>query len=121
MKYARPLVVAVVFASVLSWTGTMATAAEGRVERPMYKNGPVRLDVCQQFGKNCGQAAADQYCQIMGYERATKFEGEPATPTKVIGSGRECKGSGCRGFKFIVCFTRVQERGKGHDWPPQVD
>lgn len=88
--------------------------------RPMYKNTPARLDFCQQFGQNCGQAAADQYCRIKGYERATKFESEPATPTRVIGSGQECKGSRCAGFKFIVCFTSAQGPGKGEDWPPQM-
>ncbi|SRR5215831_14373480 len=116
MKYTRPLVLAVVFASFLSWTGR-ASGLEGRVERPMYKNGPARLDVCYTFGKNCGQAVADEYCRIFGYERATNFEGEPAALTKVIGTGQECKAPGCQGFKFIVCSTRAQERGKGHDWP----
>jgi hypothetical protein len=87
----------------------------------MYKNGPARLDVCQHFGKFCGQAAADDYCRIMGYERATKFEAEPATPTRVINFGQECKGPGCRGFKFIVCFTRAQERGKVREWPAKMD
>src|SRR5262245_17134763 len=90
-----------------------------RAETPMYRNGPARLDVCQHFGKNCGQAAADQYCQMMGFERATNFGDEPATPTKVINSGRECRGPNCRGFKFIECFTRAKERGKVQAWPPE--
>lgn len=94
---------------------------EGRFDRPMYKNGPTRLDICQHFGKYCGQAAADDYCQIMGYERATKFEIEPATPTRVINFGQECRGSVCRGFKSIDCFTRAQERGKVRNWPAKID
>lgn len=116
MNYTKPLVLAAVFASFLFWTDHVS-ALEGRAERPMYKNSLIRLDVCQTFGKNCGQPVADQYCRIKGYERATKFEGEPASPTKVINTGQECKGPGCRGFKFIVWFTRAQERGKGLDWP----
>ena len=94
---------------------------EGRFDRPMYKNGPARLDICQHLGKYCGQAAADDYCQIMGYERATKFEIEPASPTRVLNFGQECSGTVCRGFKFIVCFTRAAERGKVRNWPAPMD
>ena len=120
MKFTKPLVLAVVFASFWFWTDHVS-ALERRAERPMYKDGTIRLDVCETFGKNCGQPVADQYCRIHGFERATKFEGEPATPTRVINGGRECKGPDCRGFKFIECFTTAQKRGKGQDWPPVVD
>lgn len=89
---------------------------EDRFDRPTYKNGPVRLDVCETYGQNCGQPVADRYCRIKGYERATDLPGEPATPTKLL-RGQECRGSHCRGFKFIVCFTRAQQPGKGKDWP----
>ena len=116
MKYTKPLVLAGVLASFFFWTDHVS-ALERRAEKPTYKDGQIRLDVCQTFGNNCGQPVADQYCRIKGFERATKFEDEPATPTKVIRTGQECKGPGCRGFKFIVCFTRAQERGKGLDWP----
>jgi len=94
---------------------------EGRFVRPMYKNGPARLDVCQHLGKYCGQAAANDYCYLMGYERATKFEIEPASPTRVINFGQECRGSVCRGFKFIDCITTAKERGKVRSWPAPMD
>ena len=104
---------------LLSETG--ASALEGRFDRPTYKGGPARLDVCQHFGTFCGKPAADDFCQIMGYERADKFESEHATPTKVINFGQECKGPGCAAFKFIVCFTSAKERGKIRDWPHTMD
>ena len=66
----------------LSTTG--ASALEGLFERPMYKAGPARLDVCDHFGTDCGKPAADDYCRMMGYERANKFEAEHASPTRVM-------------------------------------
>jgi len=98
-----------------------AIALEGRFDRPTYKGGPARLDVCQHFGKECGKPAADDFCRIMGYERANKFESEHASPTRVIVFGQECNGPGCVAFKFIVCFTSASERGKVKDWPAPMD
>jgi hypothetical protein len=94
---------------------------EARFDRPRYKNGPARLDVCLHFGKSCGKPAADDFCYLMGYERATIFETEPATPTRVINFGQECRGPHCRAFKLIVCFTRAQQRGIIRDWPRPID
>jgi hypothetical protein len=99
---------------------TCASALEAVFHKPTYKRGPARLDVCQHFGESCGQTAADHYCRIQGYEKAIRFETEPATPTRVI-FGRECNGPGCVAFKFIVCFTRAQKRGRGLDWPGAFD
>jgi hypothetical protein len=99
---------------------TCASALEGQFNRPMYKN-LARLDNCQHFGKFCGQPAADDFCRIMGYERATRFDTEHASPTRVINFGQECTGSVCVAFKSIVCFTRAQQRGKVLDWPHRID
>jgi hypothetical protein len=99
---------------------TCASALEGQFDRPMHKN-LARLDNCQHFGTSCGQPAADNFCRIMGYERATRFETEHASPTRVINFGQECTGSICVAFKSIVCFTRAQERGKVLDWPRIID
>ena len=91
-----------------------------RFDRPRYKNGPERLDVCLHFGTHCGQPAADDYCRIMGYERASRWEPEHASPTRVINFGQMCTGAPCTSFKFIVCFTKGH-RGKVRDWPTVMD
>jgi hypothetical protein len=100
---------------------TGATALEGRFDRPKYKGGPARLDVCDHFAKACGQPAADDFCQMMGYARASKFETEHATPTRVMNFGQECQGAGCAAFKYIVCFTNAGQRGPVKDWPHTMD
>jgi hypothetical protein len=97
-----------------------AQALENTFTSPTYKR-VARLDNCQHFGKFCGQPAADDYCRIQGYERASRFATEPASPTRVINFGQECRGPGCVGFRFIVCFTSAQQRGPGRDWPHIID
>lgn len=104
--------------ALLNATG--ADALEARFDRPMYKR-IARLDNCLHFGKFCGKPAADDYCRIQGYERSTRFDFERASPTRVINFGQECKGPGCVAFKFIVCFTSAQTRGKVRDWPAPLD
>jgi hypothetical protein len=99
---------------------TAARALEGRFDRPTYKR-IARLDFCQQLGKHCGQPAADDYCRVQGYQRATKFETEHASPTRVIYFGQECTGPICMAFKYIVCFTSDPKRGEARAWPHPMD
>jgi len=108
------LIAAIVMQSVVS-----AHALERTFPRPTHKNSP-RLDNCENFGSSCGQPAADHYCRIKGYERASQFQTEPASPTRVM-SGKVCQDSGCVGFRFIVCFTSAQRPGRGLDWPTIPD
>jgi hypothetical protein len=98
---------------------TPPTGVEGRFDRPLYKNGPERLDYCDHFATHCGKPAADDYCRMMGYDRASKFEPEHASPTRVINFGQTCTGPNCTAFKFILCFAR--QRGQVHDWPRTLD
>jgi hypothetical protein len=98
-----------------------AGALEGRFDRPLYKDRITRLDNCETFGSSCGQPAADHYCRIRGYESASRFETERATPTRVINFGQQCKGPGCVAFRSVVCFTSAQRPGHGLDWPHIID
>lgn len=97
-----------------------AHALENTFMRPTYKR-LARLDNCQHFGTFCGQPAANDYCRIQGYQRASRFQTERASPTRVINFGQECRGPGCVGFRFIVCFTSEPRRGPGRDWPHTID
>jgi len=90
-----------------------------RFDRPLFKNGPERVDVCDHFGTACGQPAADDYCRVMGFQRASSWEPEHASPTKVLNLGKVCTGDPCTGFKFVVCFTKGQ-RGPV-SWPGTFD
>lgn len=100
-------------------TASGALALEATAQRPKGPGG-VRLDFCAQWARNCGQTAADMYCRRNGYEKAVRFQGEPARPTRVLGgcgSKRICDMPGCTGFQFITCSTSKSEPGPTRDWP----
>ena len=62
------------------------------------------IDICLNWGTNCGQPAADRYCQIEGYQNATQFVVQQDTPpTWVIGDNRNCTGTFCDRFQKITC------------------
>ena len=105
-------------AAIIMQGAVSAHALEGTFTKPLHKNGP-RLDNCENFGTDCGQPAADHFCRVKGYQRASQFETERASPTRVM-TGKECRGPGCVGFRFIACFTSGQ-RGRGLDWPTIMD
>jgi hypothetical protein len=98
---------------------TVAIAAERTFQRPTYKNGP-RLDVC--FGGNqCNtQMAADAYCRVQGYEKATKFDKQKARPTELIAQKRICDADFCEAFTSITCSVSGQP-GSTRDWPTRID
>jgi hypothetical protein len=106
---------------VLSTFGV--SALEGNFDSPRYKDG-LRLDVCLGFGQNCGQAPADLYCRVHGYQRATRFETEHATPTRIAGDPeRMCNANFCAAFKHIVCFTSQAQPDRQNNelWPHPID
>ena len=96
-----------------------AHALEGTFNQPTYKK-MARLDFCFTFGNDCGQMAADTYCRVQGYERATHFDTEPARPTRIASDGKECNANFCVGFKTITCFTSASEPGRKRDWPQHM-
>jgi len=83
---------------------TAATNGQ-RFYNPMV-NG-YRVDICYNWGRNCGQIAANQFCQIQGYQRAIGFEQDAdigaRTPTLVVGDNKLCSQNFCDGFKHIDC------------------
>jgi hypothetical protein len=71
------------------------------------KVGSFRLDWCRVWGTQCGQPAADRYCQTKGFNSSTNFEMAAdigaSTPTLVIDTGEQCATPNCDGFTFVTC------------------
>ena len=89
-------------------------------KNPKYKGDNDRLDQCFTLGKNCGQSAANKYCEIHGYQKAKSFETEKASPTQTL-VGQRCTGSVCVAFKSITCMTTAQKVGQMLGWPQPID
>lgn len=86
------------------------------------------LDWCRVWGKECGDAAAAQYCRehVNGLPYARHFASRSgAGRTAVIGTGQICSGPGCVAFAEITCATSLDKttgsvlRPSGHlPFPP---
>ena len=69
-------------------------------------NDGYRLDVCREWGTNCGKPAADAFCVGQGFGGSMQNtpDAEPGSAsTRVISSGQICRGNFCRGFQQIIC------------------
>lgn len=66
-----------------------------------------RLDLCVDWGVDCGQPAADAFCVSKGYSAAIEYVVAEnignSNATRLIGSGAVCDQSYCDGFKKITC------------------
>jgi hypothetical protein len=70
--------------------------------KPKYKG--KRLDWCKSWATDCGEPAADAFCEYKGYDGSTSFEeAVDIGNTKVISSGQVCTDQACDGFKKISC------------------
>jgi hypothetical protein len=73
-------------------SGKIADAGGGTettIPNPMV--GDLPLDVCRIFENECGNPAADAYCQQNGYSRSSSNTTETVERTRVIGDGRVCE------------------------------
>lgn len=74
---------------------------------PKPKQGPYRVDWCYQWGVQCGQPAADRFCNSKGFVSSNDFVEDAnigsLTPTMIQGSGQVCNGPDCDGFTYITC------------------
>lgn len=95
--------------AALAWTVQPAVAQDRTYAKPMYQD--LRLDFCLQWGQNCGQPAADAFCQRRRFTGAKQFRAErvgPARATRLIGTGQVCANQAyCTGFDFITCFGAI--------------
>jgi hypothetical protein len=65
-----------------------------------------RLDVCREWGQNCGRPAADEFCKRNGFAEAYYIfvdRNAGYAHTRVIGSGEVCDQRFCKGFQKIIC------------------
>ena len=83
-----------------------AQAATKTFVKPMHMGD--RLDICLQWGVNCGKPAADAYCQSRGYVKSaghTIAQNVGAvTPTRLITTGAKCDQGFCDAFQTVTCW-----------------
>ncbi len=83
-----------------------AVNAEEQMFEPPEHQGH-RVDICRVWGNECGQAAADEFCRLKGFERADFFSIDhdigAATPTWTLVDGKVCDQGFCDGFGAINC------------------
>jgi len=90
---------------------TIATASAGTTNyhNPQWQGN--RLDLCLNWGKDCGKPAANAFCKAKGFDKSTGHIADPnigaATPTRLIGTGALCDQGYCDGFKTITCYKVV--------------
>jgi hypothetical protein len=91
-----------------------ALAEDKTFNRPTIRFGEeesgIRLDVCLNFGKDCGQVVADMFCKRRWFYGAKAFRtesgiGRTRLITNVYDINRNivCNGSHCTGFEYITC------------------
>jgi len=82
-------------------------------EPPMV-GGPAgrRLDFCLVWGAQCGQPAADAYCQKQGWEKASAWEpAQRVGPTTILSGEQPCDDPSCDGFASITCSGKLAQSG----------
>jgi hypothetical protein len=105
------IIAALVCAMCLAAATTNVAAHEFTYTRPMVLD--TRLDHCLNWGRDCGQAAADKFCQMRAYAQARDWRTEPAAETYVIGARKHCRDPrpwssdhrACLGFEAITCTS----------------
>jgi hypothetical protein len=78
------------------------------------ETGSDRLDICLNFGRDCGQVVADTFCKKWFHMGAKDFQAAPKIGrTKLISyvydiqRNEICTGPNCTGFKYITCYGQL--------------
>jgi hypothetical protein len=62
------------------------------------------LDYCREWAANCGQPAADAYCQSIGYSQSIYYRWVSENQvTRVINGGQVCDAGFCDRITLVVC------------------
>lgn len=116
------LLFAALAAVLITWAASTASAETRNFNWPRYKG--YLVDHCLTWGSNCDWPAAHRFCQLMGFQRATKWRWNYRHPTLVLGTGQICNiARGCGAFSMVTCMRGGGRRGgrKCHtvaDCPP---
>ena len=82
--------------------GPGAGADQETFNKPKFKS--LRLDWCRVWGNDCGQGAANAYCQWKGFDKATAFEEAVNVGlTRILSTGQVCSDPECDSFNYITC------------------
>ena len=90
---------------------TVAFAGSAIADTQSFVNpkvGGQRLDICLNWGVDCGKPAADAWCVSKGFESSTNHaiasDIGASTPTRLLSTGALCDQGFCDGFSEITCF-----------------
>lgn len=62
------------------------------------------LDICREWAANCGQPAADAYCEKNGYGKAATYRfRNDSPPTTVLNGGQVCNQPNCDRITSVTC------------------
>ncbi|MDH3460420.1 MAG: hypothetical protein OEM00_05470 [Burkholderiaceae bacterium] len=62
------------------------------------------LDICREWGNNCGKPAADAYCQSVGMAAAVDFRMAMDSPPTVVWSSKQvCRDPSCDRITWVKC------------------
>ena len=82
--------------------GDTPAADGGRFVEPVVTG--YGVDICLNWGANCGKPAADEFCRRQGFaESSSSTVREDAPPTLVLGDNAVCGEGFCDRFSEIVC------------------
>lgn len=66
--------------------------------------GNLPLDVCEQYGTNCGKAAADAFCRANGMQGSVDFRiAQDSPPTAIISTKQVCTEATCDRITWVLC------------------
>lgn len=78
-----------------------------RPQFKIYKSPKIKgyaLDICREWGKNCGKPAADAFCKSKGHKRSLSYKVRKNTPpTKIIRGGGICVENYCDRISKVIC------------------
>ncbi len=85
--------------------GSAAQAEEDTFNNPKVGSQP--LDLCLNWGADCGKPAADAWCVSQGYDESTNHVVAPdigaSTPTRLVSTGAVCDQAYCDGISQVTC------------------
>lgn len=97
--------------TVVILAAALSVASGGIVGTGFYFGKPwqddYQVDHCKYWGRDCGQPAADYYCQLRGYSKASSFGTADAQATRVLKEKIDWYGV-CHKSVFTPCKAIVR-------------